>query len=75
MEHNGASDVCFEGCALLMVNEPFYLTLSFIRSKYVTRFDSATLAQLNIFTELIDVLAMRNLSGPKVYDLRAAEDA
>ena len=37
--------------AALMVNEPFYLKLSFIRSKYVTRFDSATLAQLNIFTE------------------------
>jgi hypothetical protein len=65
--------------ALPMVNEPFYLTLSFIRSSnnYVTRFDSATLAQLNIFTVylLIEVLAMRKLSGPKVYDLRAAEDA
>lgn len=64
--------------ALSMVNEPFYLTLSFIRSSnYVTRFDSATLARLNIFTVylLIDVLAMRKLSGPKVYDLRAAEDA
>jgi hypothetical protein len=64
--------------ALPMVNEPFYLTLSFIRSSnYVTRFDSATLARLNIFTVylLIDALAMRKLSGPKVYDLRAAEDA
>jgi hypothetical protein len=32
-----------------MVNEPFYLTLSFIgASDYVTRFDSATLAQQSV---------------------------